>query len=73
MRGKKPLENDGPSNKNSKPSFPQLELTTDVGEAARRYSLALVGKIISYKVINKNTIQMISRRIWFKQQPVVVD
>lgn len=54
-------------------SLPLLELTADIGEAERKSSLTLMGKIISKTVIKTATVKMITKRIWFIQEPAQVD
>lgn len=52
---------------------PQLKLTANLSEVAQRSSVTLVGKIISENELQKNTVQLIIRKIWFTQDPVGVE
>ncbi|KAH7516188.1 hypothetical protein FEM48_Zijuj10G0108900 [Ziziphus jujuba var. spinosa] len=53
--------------------IPQLELTASISKATKKFSLTLVGKIITEKVTRQFTVQLIVRRIWFTQEPVKVE
>lgn len=66
------MESEEISDRNQGP-LPMLELTVDVADAQRKSNLALVGKIITEKLIKKKTIQMIIRRIWFTNDFVRVE
>lgn len=65
--------NPGDNSGNNHELILHLELIMDEEEATRKSNMTLVGKFISEKTIKKNIVQLITRRIWFIQEPVNVD
>lgn len=53
--------------------FPQLELVADEVGASQISNNLLLGKIIYGKVVAKNVVQMIIRRVWFTGEVVNVE
>lgn len=52
---------------------PELRLTADEDSAKQISQCFMVGKILSGKIIPKNKVQLIIRRVWFTQESVGVE
>lgn len=54
-------------------NLPQLKLVADEEAASQVSKNLLVGKVISGKLVNRNVVQMIIRRVWFTNELVDIE